>query len=164
MRNLDTSLTRKEEAFNECNEEKNALMEKNKLLERDLNQKEDDLKNLQEINDEGTVLVQKLKSNIEKFSSDNQTLLEEVKYLRRRNEELGRNDEECQANRAKVNQLQGELNSIKEIQLMEHEKKKVFIQNEQKVERLPQGELQDVNPGAVHIRQPALNGTSAFFT
>ena len=50
MRNLDTSLTRKDEAFNECNDEKRTVQERIRNLEKDVHQKQDDLTNLQEIN------------------------------------------------------------------------------------------------------------------
>ena len=108
--------------------------------------------------------------------SENNTLAGEVKYLRRRNEELSHNDEECQANKAKINQLEqelsnivkedsarisqleGELNTLREQASALHAQK---IQSEVKPLHQPDGELQDVDPGAVIIKQPALNGTSA---
>lgn len=159
MRNLDTSLTRKEESFNECNEEKNSILERNKLLERDLNQKEEDLKNLQEEYDESIALIKKMKENIDQFSADNQTMLEELKYLRRRNEELSHADEDCTANRAKISRLEGELNTLREQASALHKQRVEIAGDKQQV---PNGELSDVDPGAVIIRQPALNGTSAF--
>ena len=50
MRNLDTSLTRKEEAFSECNDEKRTLQERISNLEKDVNQKQEDITSLQDIN------------------------------------------------------------------------------------------------------------------
>ena len=50
MRNLDASLTRKEDALNECIDEKKTVQERSKNLEADLNKKVADLANLQEAN------------------------------------------------------------------------------------------------------------------
>jgi hypothetical protein len=114
MRNLDASLTRKEDALNECIDEKKTVQDRNKNLDQDLDKKLADLVNLQGANDDANNLVRKLKDNIDKCSHDNSTMLEELKYLRRRNEELSYNDKECQANKAKINQLEGELNTLKD--------------------------------------------------
>ena len=156
MRNLDSTLTKKEEAFTECNDEKNTIIERNKFLERDLNQREEELKKMQENNEENDVTIRNLNEKIKKFTADNNTMLEEVRYLKRRNEELSHNDEECQANRAKVGQLQGELNTLREQASALH-KQKVSLKQNPEAEQ-PQGQLPDVNPGAVSIKQPALNG------
>ena len=89
-------------------------------------------------------------------------MLEELKYLRRRNEELSHNDEDCQANKGKINQLQGELNSLREEASALHAQRVklqgIRTQDQENVS----GELPDINPASVHIRQPAVNGTSAF--
>jgi hypothetical protein len=50
MRNLDTSLSRKEEAFSECVSEKTGIEEKLKTVSKDSVQKSADIKSLQEIN------------------------------------------------------------------------------------------------------------------
>ena len=50
MRNLDASLTRKEDSLNECIDEKKTVQERSKNLEADLNKKVADLANLQEAN------------------------------------------------------------------------------------------------------------------
>ena len=107
---------------------------------------------------EATELVKNLQSNNEKLNQDNNTMMEELKYLKRRNEELTHVEEECRANEGKINQLQGELNTLQE------KNNQMHIRSEQiekvKTKLLPEGELQDINPGAVHIIQPALNGTN----
>ena len=41
-------------------------------------------------------------------------MLEELKNLRKRNEELIYNEKECQTNLAKINQLEGELNTLRD--------------------------------------------------
>ena len=85
-------------------------------------------------------------------------MMEDMKYLRRRNEELTHNEEECRANEGKINQLQGELNTLRE------QAKNLHVNRQQqyadKGHGMPDGELPDVNPNAVHIIQPALNGTN----
>ena len=50
MRNLDTSLSRKEEAFTECLGEKSALEEKNKKLQSDNFNQANDIADLQKLN------------------------------------------------------------------------------------------------------------------
>ena len=50
MRNLDASLTRKEDALNECIDEKKTVQERNKNLDQDLDKKLADLVNLQGAN------------------------------------------------------------------------------------------------------------------
>ena len=50
MRNLDTSLSRKEEALSECNTEKHNLEERIKSLESIISEKDKTNENLQEMN------------------------------------------------------------------------------------------------------------------
>ena len=50
MRNLDASLTRKEDSLNECIDEKKTLMERSNNLERDMESKVADLANMREAN------------------------------------------------------------------------------------------------------------------
>ena len=50
MRNLDTSLTRKDEALNECLNEKNSHGNKIKSLQSELSEKEVNMENLQTLN------------------------------------------------------------------------------------------------------------------
>ena len=50
MRNLDASLTRKEDSLNECIDEKKTVQERSKNLEADLNKKISEVANLQEAN------------------------------------------------------------------------------------------------------------------
>ena len=50
MRNLDTSLTRKDEALNECLNEKNNHGNKIKSLQSELSEKEVNMENLQTLN------------------------------------------------------------------------------------------------------------------
>jgi hypothetical protein len=88
-------------------------------------------------------------------------MLEELKYLRRRNEELNRNDEECRINESKIAQLEGELNTIREDASKLHAKRLRFEEDAAPLQ--PKGELPDLDPGAVVIRQPALNGTKLDF-
>jgi len=158
MRNLDASLTRKEDALNECIDEKKTVQERNKNLDQDLDKKLADLVNLQGANDDANNLVRKLKDNIDKCSHDNSTMLEELKYLRRRNEELSYNDKECQANKAKINQLEGELNTLKDQSSALHAQNIKLKQDSEAARNQPQGQLPDLDPGKVSIIQPALNG------
>ena len=50
MRNLDTSLSRKDEALNECLNGKNNLENKIKTLQSELSEKEVNMENLQTLN------------------------------------------------------------------------------------------------------------------
>ena len=85
---------------------------------------------------EATELVKNLQSNNEKLNQDNNTMMEELKYLKRRNEELTHVEEECRANEGKINQLQGELNTLKE------QAKEFHIRQQQSVwNRAGQGSL-----------------------
>merc|ERR1711935_250263 len=160
MRNLEASLTWKEEILNECFDEKKTVQERNKNLDLDLEKKLADLVNLQGANDEANNLVRKLKDNIDKCSDDNSTMLEELKNLRRRNEELSYNDKECQANKAKINQLEGELNTLKDQSSALHAQNIKLKQDSEVARNQPQGQLPDLDPGKVSIIQPALNGTN----
>ena len=81
-------------------------------------------------------------------------MLEELKDLRKRNEELIYNDKECQINKAKINQLEGELNTLRDqssalnaqnIKL----KQELETKNQQLQENVPK----------ISIIQPAIKGT-----
>ena len=87
-------------------------------------------------------------------------MLEELKYLRRRNEELSYNDKECQANKAKINQLEGELNTLKDQISALHAQNIKLKQDSEAARNQPPGQLPDLDPGKVSIIQPALNGTN----
>ena len=88
-------------------------------------------------------------------------MLEELKYLRRRrNEELSYNDKECQANKAKINQLEGELNTLKDQFSALHAQNIKLKQDSEAARNQPPGQLPDLDPGKVSIIQPALNGTN----
>ena len=50
MRNLDTSLSRKEEALSECNTEKHNLEERIKSLESEISERDKRIENLEEMN------------------------------------------------------------------------------------------------------------------
>ena len=142
MRNLDTSLSRKEEAFSECVKEKNDIQNKNSNLETEISQKNEEIAGLKEdkvspdskinslrgahssnhyplakylFQEMNTNNIQTLKKEVEKLTIDNNTLVEELKYLRRRNEELGRNTEECRNNEIKITQLGNTINLYKYI-------------------------------------------------
>jgi len=198
MRNLDASLTRKEDSLNECVDEKNTVIERSNNLQRDMDSKIADLEKMKDANDEANNLVRKLKENVDKCSHDNSTMLEELKYLRRRNEELSRNEKECETNKAKIKELEGELNTLKdnensELQAKDSELQAKDSQLQAKIAEInalqgelntlkekssdlhaqhlklkndfdsmknqPSGQLPDLDPGTVSIRQPALNGT-----
>merc|ERR1712223_1412579 len=183
MRNLDASLTRKEDSLNECVDEKNTVIERSNNLQRDMDSKIADVEEMKDANDEANNLVRKLKENVDKCSHDNSTMLEELKYLRRRNEELSRNEKECETNKAKIKELEGELNTLKdnensqlqakiaEINALQGElntlKEKssdlhaqhLKLKNDfDSMKNQPSGQLPDLVPGKVSIRQPALNG------
>jgi len=164
MRNLDTSLTRKDEALNECLNEKNNHENKIKSLQSELSEKEVNMENLQTLNTEAKDLVKKLQDDNEKFNQDNNTMMEEMKYLRRRNEELTHNEEECRANEGKINQLQGELNTLKEqakeFHIRQQQMQQKLDEDNQRQKSMPVGELPNVDPAAVQVIQPALNGTN----
>ena len=87
--------------------------------------------------------------------------MEEMKYLRRRNEELTHNEEECRANEGKINQLQGELNTLKEQAKQFHIRQQQMQIDNRRQKTMPDGELPNVNPAAVQVIQPALNGTNS---
>ena len=90
--------------------------------------------------------------------------MEEMKYLRRRNEELTHNEEECRANEGKINQLQGELNTLKEqakeFHIRQQQMQQKLDEDNQRQKSMPVGELPNVDPAAVQVIQPALNGTN----
>ena len=107
------------------------------------------------LQDDANNLVRKLKDNMSKCNDDNLTMLEELKDLRKRNEELIYNFKECQTdNKAKINLLEGELNILRDqssalnaqnIKLKQESEAK----NQQLQENLPK----------ISIIQPAIKGT-----
>ena len=50
MRNLDASLTRKEDSLNECVDEKNTVIERSNNLQRDMDSKIADLEKMKDAN------------------------------------------------------------------------------------------------------------------
>merc|ERR1712038_1679931 len=135
-----------------------------KTLQSELSEKEVNMENLQTLNTEAKDLVKKLQDDNEKFNQDNNTMMEEMKYLRRRNEELTHNEEECRANEGKINQLQGELNTLKEqakeFHIRQQQMQQKLDVDNQRQKSMPVGELPNVDPAAVQVIQPALNGAS----
>merc|ERR1712223_1470721 len=122
------------------------------------------MENLQTLNTEAKELVKKLQDDNEKFNQDKNTMMEEMKYLRRRNEELTHNEEECRANEGKINQLQGELNTLKEqakeFHIRQQQMQQKLDEDNQRQKSMPVGELPNVDPAAVQVIQPALNGAA----
>merc|ERR1711971_211084 len=160
MRNLDASLTRKEDALNECFDEKKTVQERNKNLDLDLDKKLADLVNLQGANDEANNLVRKLQDDIDKCSDDNLTMLEELKNLRKQNEELIYNDKECQTNTAKINLLEGELNILRDqSSVLNAQNIKLKQESEAKNQQL-QENLPNLDIANISIIQPAIKETN----
>ena len=86
-------------------------------------------------------------------------MLEELKYLRRRNEELSYNDKECQANKAKINQLEGELNTLRDqSSVLNAQNIKLKQESEAKNQQL-QENLPNLDIAKNSIIQPAIKGT-----
>jgi len=159
MRNLEASLTWKEDILNECFDEKKTVQERNKNLDLDLDKKLADLVNLQGANDEANILVRKLKDDIDKCSDDNLTMLEELKDLRKRNEELIYKDKECQINVAKLNQVEGELKTLRD-QSSVLNAQNINLKQELEAENPTfQENLPNLDVANISIIQPAIKGT-----
>ena len=100
-----------------------------------------------------------LNDNIDKCNDDNLTMLEELKNLRKRNEELIYNDKECQTNTAKINQLEGELNTLRDqSSVLNAQNIKLKQESEAKNQQL-QKHLPNLDVPKVSIIEPALKGT-----
>ena len=153
MRSLDTSLTKKEESIHDCDIEKQRLLRDQEVLQKNLDAKTEELLTLATKNDESDAVIHQLQTEIESLKVVEDQVLTQKGEI----ETLKVRDEECKNVEAQVAQLQGELNTMK----MSAKEFHSNLQLQQKTDQnLPEGELPDVNPGAVSIRQPALNGTN----
>ena len=86
-------------------------------------------------------------------------MLEELKNLRKRNEELIYNDKECQTNTAKINQLEGELNTLRDqSSVLNAQNIKLKQESEAKNQQL-QEHLPNLDLAKVSINEPALKST-----
>ena len=70
---------------------------------------------------------------------------------------------ELQAKDTEISALQGELNTLKEKSSDLHAQHLKLKQDFDNMKNQPSGQLPDLNPGKVSIRQPALNGTGDRF-
>ena len=154
MRSLDSSLTQKEESFHECDKEKQKVLQRNDELQKTIDAKTEELLTLATKNDESDAVIHQLQTEIESLK----TVEDQVSAQKGEIEALKMREEECRNIEAQVAQLQGELNTMK-MSAQEFHSNLQLENNHQN--QLPEGELQDVNPAAVSIRQPALNGTNA---
>ena len=85
-------------------------------------------------------------------------MLEELKDLRKRNEELIYNDKECQINKAKINQLEGELNTLRDqSSALNAQNIKLKQESEAKNQQL-QEHLPNLDIVKNSIIQPAIKG------
>jgi len=151
MRSLDSSLTQKEESFHECDKEKQKVLQRNDELQKTIDAKTEELLTLATKNDESDAVIHQLQTEIESLK----TVEDQVSAQKGEIEALKMREEECRNIEAQVAQLQGELNTMK-MSAQEFHSNLQLENNHQN--QLPEGELQDVNPAAVSIRQPALNG------
>jgi predicted nuclease with TOPRIM domain len=86
-------------------------------------------------------------------------MLEELKNLRQRNEELIHNNKECQTNTEKINQLEGELNKLREqFSIVNAQNIKLKQESEAKNQQL-QENLPNLDLAKISIIQPAIKGT-----
>ena len=86
-------------------------------------------------------------------------MLEELKNLRKRNEELIYNDKECQTNIAKINLLEGELNIIRDqSSVLNAQNIKLKQESEARNQQL-QENLPNLDIANISIIQPAIKGT-----
>ena len=99
-----------------------------------------------------------------KCNDDNLTMLEELKDLRKRNEELIYNFKECQTdNKAKINLLEGELNILRDqSSALNAQNIKLKQESEAKNQHL-QDHLPNLDLTKVSSIDPALKGTGLFF-
>ena len=85
-------------------------------------------------------------------------MLEELKDLRKRNEELIYNDKECQTNTAKINLLEGELNILRDqSSVLNAQNIKLKQESEAKNQQL-EGNLPNLDLANISIIQPAIKG------
>ena len=83
-------------------------------------------------------------------------MLEELKDLRKRNEDLIYNDKECQTNTAKINLLEGELNILKDqSSVLNAQNIKLKQESEAKSQQL-QENLPNLDIAKNSIIQPAI--------
>ena len=81
-------------------------------------------------------------------------MLEELKDLRKRNEKLIYNDKECQINMAKINQLEGDLNTLRDqFSVLNAQNIKLKQESEAKNQQLQE------NLPKISIIQPAIKDT-----
>ena len=86
-------------------------------------------------------------------------MLEELKNLRQRNEELSFNVKECQTNKAKINQLEGEINTLRDqSSVLNAQNIKLKQESEAKNQQL-QEHLPNLDLAKISIIQPAIKGT-----
>ena len=86
-------------------------------------------------------------------------MLEELKNLRKRNEELIYNDKECQTNIAKINLLEGELNIIRDqSSVLNAQNIKLKQESEARNQQL-QENLPNLDIANNSIIEPAIKGT-----
>ena len=86
-------------------------------------------------------------------------MLEELKALRKRNEELIYNDKECQINMAKNKQLEGDLNTLRDqFSVLNAQNIKLKQESEAKNQQL-QEHLPNLDIAKNSIIQPAIKGT-----
>ena len=83
--------------------------------------------------------------------------------LQAKDSELQAKDSQLQAKIAEINALQGELNTLKEKSSDLHAQHLKLKNDFDSMKNQPSGQLPDLDPGTVSIRQPALNGTGNFF-
>lgn len=152
VRNLDKTLAKRDEAYSECQTDQGYLNERIKMADKEVADMKDEQASIREE-------LESLQKINERLVTSNKTIREELSYLRNQNEELKRAEEECKGYQVKIAEMQGELNTIKETVVPSH----ISMGREHLLgvrQAMPNGELPDVNPGAVHIRQAALQGNT----
>ena len=179
MRSLDSSLSKKEESFHDCDMEKQKVVKRNEELQKKLDAKTEEILTLATENDQSEVVIHDLRTEIESLKvMESQVSAQkgEIEALKLKDQEcqkfqdqvsaqqgdleaLKSREEQCKNLEGQVAQLQGELNTMKMAADEFHSKLK--LDQGANTQNIPDGELPDVNPGAVSIRQPALNGTNA---
>ena len=179
MRSLDSSLSKKEESVHDCDMEKQKVVKRNEELQKKLDAKTEEILTLATENDQSEVVIHDLRTEIESLKvMESQVSAQkgEIEALKLKDREcqkfqdqvsaqqgdleaLKSREEQCKNLEGQVAQLQGELNTMKMAADEFHSKLK--LDQGANTQNIPDGELPDVNPGAVSIRQPALNGTNA---
>ena len=89
-------------------------------------------------------------------------MLEELKELRKRNEELIYNSKECQMNKAKTNQLEGELNKLRDQFSVVNAQNIKLKQDSEGKNQANQGQLPNLDLGKVSVIPPSLNGAGKY--